>query len=81
MRNQDAGASSLRSKRPAYVTIQGDTWDIIAFRMYNNERLMHILIEANPQYINIAVFSANCVLDIPEVPTAIGISFPPWRAS
>ena len=63
-----------------YITTQGDTWDIISLRVYNNEKLMHILVEANYQYRDIAVFSANRELVIPEIPRGERISFPPWRA-
>lgn len=62
-----------------YRTIQGDMWDMIAFRMYHNEQLMHVLIDANPQYRSVVVFPANCVLNIPDVSTEERIEFPLWR--
>jgi len=64
-----------------YTTTQGDMWDSIARQLYNNETLMHILIDANPQYRNIAVFPANCVLLVPEISKAVRVTWPPWRAS
>lgn len=30
-----------------YITKQGDTWDIIAYRVYGRENLMHKIIQAN----------------------------------
>lgn len=49
------------------TTIQGDTWDIIAKRVYGKENLMHILINANIQHRKIALFPAGIVLNIPEI--------------
>ena len=62
-----------------YTTTQGDMWDSIARYLYNNESLMHILIDANPQYRNIAVFPANCELVVPDVSRGATITWPPWR--
>jgi len=63
-----------------YTTVQGDMWDSIARQLYNNEALMHILIDANPQYRTIAVFPANCILAVPEIPREARVTWPPWRA-
>lgn len=62
-----------------YRTMQGDLWDMIAFRVYGVEQLMYILIDANPQYREVAVFPANCELNIPDVSTEERIDFPLWR--
>ena len=62
-----------------YTTVQGDMWDSIARQLYRNEALMHILIDANPQYRNIAIFPANCVLNVPDAPRAVRVTWPPWR--
>ena len=64
---------------PNYTTTQGDTWDMISLRVYNNEKFMHTLVDANHQYRNIALFPANCELVIPELPRGEKIVFPPWR--
>ena len=62
-----------------FITTQGETWDSISLRVYGSEKLMHVLIEANHQYRDIAVFPANCELIIPELPRGERIAFPPWR--
>ena len=62
-----------------YITAQGDMWDTISLRFYGTEKLMHILIDANSKYRNIAVFPANCELVIPETPRSERVVFPPWR--
>ena len=63
-----------------YQTSQGDMWDTISLRVYGTEKLIHLLIEANHEYRNTAVFSANCELQIPYAPRGERVSFPPWRA-
>ena len=65
----------------SYITTQGDTWDIIAFKMYGDESLMHILIDANHVYNTVAIFSANIKLNIPDIVTRSTVSFPIWRAN
>jgi phage tail protein X len=65
-----------------YRTTQGDTWDIIALRMYPNlggEKLMHTLIEANPAYRETVIFEANITLRIPDVNIPVVSSLPPWK--
>ena len=64
-----------------YTTIQGDTWDGIAFRVYEGkggEKLTTILIEANPTHINTVIFPAGIPLVIPEVYYPASKSLPPW---
>lgn len=51
-----------------YITKQGDTWDILAHDIYGSEKLMHVLIAANPTHANTIVFSAGIRLIIPETP-------------
>lgn len=63
-------------------TIQGDTWDILAYRLYGNERLMHILINANIQHRKIVIFPAGIVLNVPEIDTTAPeyeANLPPWK--
>nr|DAI36188.1 MAG TPA: baseplate wedge protein [Caudoviricetes sp.]DAQ14401.1 MAG TPA: baseplate wedge protein [Caudoviricetes sp.] len=54
-----------------YKTILGDTWDLIAFKVYGTEKLFPLLMEANPQEIGTLVFSADTVLNIPPVNTEL----------
>ncbi len=65
-----------------YFTVQGDTWDSIALKFYNNEKLMHCLLKANPKHLKTVVFSANVQLNIPKVDVSIigtNINLPSWR--
>jgi phage tail protein X len=65
-----------------YRTTQGDTWDIVALKMYpdlGGEKLMHTLIEANPEHRETVVFSANVMLKIPDVSIPVVSTLPPWK--
>lgn len=62
----------------SYRTIQGDTWDIIAYREYQSERLMSALLEANPDYVDVVIFPAGIVLNVPEVELSVPSTLPPW---
>lgn len=50
-----------------YTTIQGDTWDGIAYKLYGDEKCMKNLIEANWLYTDVLVFSAGVELTVPEI--------------
>lgn len=62
-----------------YTTMQGDTWDLVAFRMYGDETKMGALIEANKAYCQTYRFPAGVVLSIPDLSTTHSSSLPPWR--
>mgnify|MGYP002740472077 FL=1 len=63
-----------------YSTIQGDMWDLIAYKVYGNERYINLLLEANQEHRNTAVFSAGVVLACPDIPPDTLPEFlPPWR--
>lgn len=64
-----------------HTTIQGDTWDGIAFRLWGREHLMSALIQANPDHADVLMFPAGVVLNVPEVNVnAIQpiTELPPW---
>lgn len=64
-----------------YRTVQGDTWDLIAYREYSGlggEKLTSILIEANPEHIDTVIFPAGIELVLPEVSVPMSKSLPPW---
>lgn len=70
------GGSPLRR----YVTSQGDTWDIVAYKELGNEKMMNRLISVNPEHRNTVVFSAGVTLKIPEIKTPATIGpVPPWQ--
>lgn len=61
-----------------YNTAQGDTWDIVSFKVYGSEKQIAALIEANPAYRETAIFSADVKLDIPEIAVVNTAPAPPW---
>jgi phage tail protein X len=62
-----------------YTTVQGDTWDGIAFKVYEQASLMTLLINANPEYVSIVVFSGGVILAVPDKPADAADTLPPWR--
>ena len=61
-----------------YTTIQGDTWDLISYRVYGSNHHTKELIFMNSEHREIAVFGAGVVLEIPEIDVQIEVSIPPW---
>lgn len=62
-----------------YTTQQGDTWDLISYRVYGSEFYTDDLFKVNLKYSDIAVFSAGYVLNIPEIITNTPVAIPPWE--
>lgn len=64
-----------------YRTIQGDTWDSIAYRVAGTETFMTDLMQANPDHIETVIFPAGVILNIPDVAIESAADIlPPWRA-
>ena len=62
-----------------YKTIQGDTWDGIAVKVYGDEKYMNELLEANQAYREIIIFPANVSLSLPDIQTQTPTILPPWK--
>jgi len=62
-----------------YTTVQGDTWDGIAFRLLGSEKFMPQLMRVNPSHISTVIFSAGVALQIPIIAPAMSESLPPWK--
>ena len=65
-----------------YRTKQGDTWDLIALKVYpkiGGEKLMDVLLEHNPDHIHTVIFSANISLNIPDVDIPVVSNLPAWK--
>ena len=50
-----------------YITISGDTWDIVAYKVYGNEMYMDMLIKANIEHKDTYIFPAGVELTLPEI--------------
>lgn len=64
-----------------YTTIQGDTWDLISYRVYGSNHHTKELIFLNSQHREISIFQAGVVLKIPEISVQAATSIPPWLRS
>ena len=62
-----------------YTTVSGDTWDIVAYKAYDNEMYMDTLIKANVEYKDTYIFPAGVVLTLPEIELTVSESLPPWK--
>lgn len=61
-----------------YKTIQGDTWDLISFKIWGTEKHFNELIKENREHIGTVFFKANIELNVPQIEeTNSRIS--PWR--
>ncbi len=63
----------------SYTTIQGETWDQIALKLYGREIELHHLIQANPEHREILFFAAGVVLRVPQVAPPAVIEVPRWQ--
>lgn len=64
-----------------YTTISGDTWDIIAKKVYGREYYADVLMAANPDQLDTFIFSAGAEINAPdiEVNDDDDGSLPPWK--
>ena len=62
-----------------YTTVQGDTWDIVSYKVYNDEHHVDLLMKANTPHIHTVIFPANITLDIPAVVIKESSNLPPWK--
>lgn len=51
----------------SYTTIQGDTWDLIAYKLWGSEYLLPLLFDANPKQATTIIFSAGVMLNVPII--------------
>lgn len=63
-----------------YTTVQGDTWDLIAYKLYGEEKYMRYLIEANWPMLDVLIFSSGMVLTVPDLPEETDEDTPFWRS-
>lgn len=64
-----------------YTTIQGDTWDLIAYKLYGSEKYMKNLIEANWPLLEVLVFSSGTLITVPDIPEDSDEDAPFWRSN
>lgn len=62
-----------------YTTIQGDTWDMIAKKVYGDEKKLDVLMAANFDSLDYVVFPAGVAVNIPELDGQADSDLPEWR--
>lgn len=62
-----------------YTTIQGDMWDYIAYKFYGDVKYISLLFAANPDLLDVFVFSAGTKIIVPAIPEEDGEDVPEWR--
>lgn len=63
-----------------YTTKSGDIWDLIAYEQLGDCKYVSLLMEVNPQHLDVGVFSAGVVLTLPEITDENKVkNLPPWR--
>ena len=68
-------------EQQTYTTIQGDTWDAIAHKVYGDTKYTVCLMQSNLPLLDIFVFSAGTVLQTPVVPEdGDSATAPDWRS-
>ena len=70
-------------KVKVYYTVNGDTWDLISYKVYGVEQYFHKLMRANLNLLSIAVFDSNIPIIVPDISSEDEIvdksKLPPWR--
>lgn len=61
-----------------YTTISGDTWDVVAKKVYGGEYHADWLMRCNGSWLDVFVFDAGTILQTPEMPD-MRAELPPWR--
>lgn len=69
----------------SYKTISGDTWDLIAYKVYGSEYLCDALMDANREKLDYFVFPDGIEIKIPDKDTLIkagtvSSDYPTWRS-
>lgn len=71
-----------RSNKGIYTASAGETWDVIAWKLYGEERMASALIQANPRLADMVVFEGGEGVLFNVVSTVNSPeSLPPWRRS
>lgn len=62
-----------------YETVQGDTWDMIAKKVYGEEKYAGYLMESNRLLLDYMIFPGGVALSIPELTEEQDADLPIWR--
>lgn len=62
-----------------YRTVLGDTWDIIAKKVYGDEKAAGWLMKKNPRQLGTAIFTDDVYIYTPPLPAVEDGELPDWR--
>lgn len=62
-----------------YKTVQGDTWDMIAKKVYGDEKRLDYLMAHNFLLLNYFVFPAGVIVQTPDMKEDTISELPEWR--
>lgn len=62
-----------------YMTVQGDTWDLMAYKLYGDEKYMRELILSNWALLDMAVFPDGVAVNVPRLAPETTEDMPIWR--
>ena len=62
-----------------YRTVQGDTWDFIAYKLFGSEAYMKQLAEANWPLLDILVFPSGILMHVPDISLEGEDGLPYWK--
>ena len=63
----------------SYTTIQGETWDQIALKVYGSETHFHNLVQANHLHKETLFFESGLVLKVPPIEARRNVEVPRWK--
>ena len=61
-----------------YTTVQGDTWDTIAYAVFGEEKYASDIMEENNDLLDILVFDGGEIVSIPELEIEETQDLPSW---
>lgn len=62
-----------------YTTVQGDMWDMIAYKEMGSVDYTDDLMNANSSLLSYLSFPAGVMLTIPDVVERSASTLPPWK--
>lgn len=62
-----------------YTTVQGDTWDLISYKVYGSEKYIGNLMQANFVLLDYTVFPSGVKVFVPTLPIEETDDAPEWR--
>ena len=62
-----------------YITVQGDFWDLIAFKVYGTENYMPKLLKANKHLRDVVIFPSGTEIICPDPDVKTSAILPPWK--